>query len=132
MSKTPIRVGANWIIIEVNKRTEADLAQFASQRDQLTQSLLSTRQSQVFDDYIAAVQEKMKKDGKIKSIQMLWPRLKKMSQSRRHLNARNFPYQQSRDGKTVETISATSFNRQLFHLPLIREPISFWPTVVVI
>jgi len=42
------------------------LAEFAKQRGQLTQSMLTERQNQVFEDYIAAVQERMKRDGKIK------------------------------------------------------------------
>lgn len=66
VTKTPVRVGDNWIIVGANKRTEADLAEFASQRDSLTQSLMSSRQNQVFDDYITTVQNRMKQEGKIK------------------------------------------------------------------
>jgi hypothetical protein len=54
------------VIIGVTDRKEADLAEFAKERDQLTRSMLSERQGQVFGDYISAVQEKMKRDGKIK------------------------------------------------------------------
>ncbi|MGH9883819.1 MAG: peptidyl-prolyl cis-trans isomerase, partial [Pyrinomonadaceae bacterium] len=66
VTKTPVKVGDNWVVVGVNKRTEADLAEFASQRDQLTQSMVTERQNQVFEDYISAVQERMKKEGKIK------------------------------------------------------------------
>jgi peptidyl-prolyl cis-trans isomerase D len=66
LNKAPIKVGANWVIVGVTKRNEADLAEFAKQREQLTQSMLTERQNQVFEDYIAAVQERMKRDGKIK------------------------------------------------------------------
>ncbi len=66
VTKTPIKSGDNWVIIGVTKRKEADLAEFAKQRDQLTDSMLSQRQDQVFADYIASVQEKMKRDGRIK------------------------------------------------------------------
>jgi len=66
LNKAPIKVGANWVIVGVTKRNEADLAEFAKQRGQLTQSMLTERQNQVFEDYIAAVQERMKRDGKIK------------------------------------------------------------------
>jgi len=41
------------------KRNDADLAEFAKQREQLRQTMLSERQSQVFGDYIAAVQARM-------------------------------------------------------------------------
>jgi parvulin-like peptidyl-prolyl isomerase len=66
VTKTPIKIGDSWVVAGVTNRKEADLAEFASQRDQLSQSLLSERQNQVFEDYIGAVQAKMKRDGKIK------------------------------------------------------------------
>ena len=66
MLKAPIKVDEKWVIAGVVKREEANLAEFAKQRDQLKQSMLSERQNQVFEDYVASVQEKMKRDGKIK------------------------------------------------------------------
>lgn len=66
VTKTPLKVGDNWIILGVTERHEADLAEFATQRDQLTQTMLSGKQSQLFEDYISAVQQRMKQDGKIK------------------------------------------------------------------
>ena len=50
-------------------RHEADLAEFAKQREQLTQTMLSARQNQVYEDYISAVQQRMKQEGKIKIYQ---------------------------------------------------------------
>jgi peptidyl-prolyl cis-trans isomerase D len=66
VSKAPIKVDNNWVVVGVTKRTEADLAEFAKQRDSLRQSMLSERQGQVFEDYVAGVQERMKREGKIK------------------------------------------------------------------
>lgn len=66
VSKTPIKIGENWVIVGATKRTEADLAEFAKQRDELTKTAVSSRQSQVFTDYIAAVQARMQREGKIK------------------------------------------------------------------
>lgn len=66
VSATPVKVADNWVVLGARNRVEADLAAFASQRDQLTQSLVSDRQNQLWDDYITAVQEQMKRDGKIK------------------------------------------------------------------
>ena len=66
VTKAPVKVSDNWVVLGVTKRTEADLAEFAKQRDQLTQSKLTERQNQIFEDYIATVQEQMKRDGKIK------------------------------------------------------------------
>ena len=66
VAKTPIRVGENWIVVGVTNRKNADLAAFASERSSLTNTMLTMRQNQVFDDYINAVQQRMKQDGKIK------------------------------------------------------------------
>jgi len=66
VTKSPLKVGDNWVVLGVANRHEADLAEFAKQREQSTQSMLSTRQNQVYEDYISAVQRKMKQDGKIK------------------------------------------------------------------
>lgn len=66
VAKSPIRVGENWIVVGVTNRKNADLAAFASERSSLTSSMLTARQSQVFDDYINAVQNRMKQDGNIK------------------------------------------------------------------
>jgi len=66
VTKAPVKLSDNWVVLGVTKRSEADLAEFAKQRDQLTQSKLAERQNQIFEDYIAAVQEQMKRDGKIK------------------------------------------------------------------
>ena len=66
LTKTPVKVGDNWVIVGVKSRTEADLAEFAKQRDQLTQTMVGERQNQVFDDYVAAVTQRLKQAGKIK------------------------------------------------------------------
>jgi len=65
VTKTPIKVGDNWVIFGVVKREEADLAEFSTRRDQLTQQALTTRQSQIFEDYIGTVQRRMKQAGEI-------------------------------------------------------------------
>jgi hypothetical protein len=64
--KTPVFLNQNYLVLGVNKRTEADLAEFAKQRDSLMQSALTERKNQVFGDYLAAVQKRMEQDGKIK------------------------------------------------------------------
>ena len=65
-SKTPIKVEDKWVIVGVTKRYDADMGGLAAQRDTLKQSMVSERQDQVFDDYVAGVQQRMKKDGSIK------------------------------------------------------------------
>jgi hypothetical protein len=64
--KTPIFLNQNYVVLGVNTRTEADLTEFAKQRDSLMQSALTERKNQVFDDYLTAVQHRMEQDGKIK------------------------------------------------------------------
>jgi len=65
ISKTPLKVGEQWVIVGVNKKTDADMTGFAAQRDTVKQSMISELQDQVFDDYISGVQHRMKQDGKI-------------------------------------------------------------------
>jgi peptidyl-prolyl cis-trans isomerase D len=69
MLKAPVKVGDNFVVLGVTKRYEADLTKFFAQRDTLRDSMLRDRQDQVFEDYIASVQERMKREGKIKIYQ---------------------------------------------------------------
>ena len=66
VSKTPIRVENKWVIVGLVKKTDADMTGFLAQRDTLKQSMMGERQDQVFDDYIAALEQRMRRDGKIK------------------------------------------------------------------
>jgi peptidyl-prolyl cis-trans isomerase D len=65
VSKTPIKVGEQWVIVGVNKKTDPDMTGFAAQRDTVKRSMTSELQDLVFEDYIAGVQQRMKQDGKI-------------------------------------------------------------------
>ena len=65
VTKSPVKIGDTFVVCGVTKRAEADLAEFAKQREQLTQSKLSGRQNQVYEDYLSAVQQRLKRDGKI-------------------------------------------------------------------
>lgn len=67
ISKAPIKIDDKWVIVGIVKRRDADFTSFNNgERERLRDQLLSTRQTQVFEDYIARVQQKMKQDGKIK------------------------------------------------------------------
>jgi peptidyl-prolyl cis-trans isomerase D len=66
VTKTPIKIGDDWVVIGATKRKEADLAEFAKQRDQLIQSAVMERRGQVFEDYIQAAQARMESEGRIK------------------------------------------------------------------
>ena len=65
-TKTPVKVDDKWVIVGVVKRRDADMSGLAGQQQSLRQSLLSERQNQVFEDYISAVEQRMRRDGKIK------------------------------------------------------------------
>lgn len=65
-SRTPIKVDDKWVVVGVTKKYDADQGAFGAQRDTLKQSMMSELQEQVFGDYVAGVQQQMKKDGKIK------------------------------------------------------------------
>ena len=65
VSKTPIKVEDKWVLVGLKAKVDADQNGFTAQRDTLRQSMISERQDQMFDDYIAGVQQRMKKDGKI-------------------------------------------------------------------
>lgn len=69
VSKTPVKIGDNWVIVGILKRNDANLADLPKERDRVRQSLLGRRQEQVFGDYIAAVQRRMQREGKIKIYQ---------------------------------------------------------------
>lgn len=70
VTKVPVKLGGDsFVVVGVTKREGADLAAFGSQRSQLTETMVSSKQNQVFEDYVAAVQQKMKQDGNIKIYQ---------------------------------------------------------------
>lgn len=67
ISKTPLKIDDKWVIVGIVKRSEPDFTAFdGGERDRLKQQLMSARQNQVFEDYIAGVLQRMKRDGKIK------------------------------------------------------------------
>lgn len=65
-SKTPVKVGDNWYIVGVVKREEANMEDFAKQRDQLLQTALQTRRGQVFSDYLEDLRRRMEASQQIK------------------------------------------------------------------
>jgi peptidyl-prolyl cis-trans isomerase D len=66
VTRTPLKIGDTFVVLGMKDRHDADLAEFAKQRDQLRQTMLSAKQNQVYEDYISAVQQRMKQEGKIK------------------------------------------------------------------
>ena len=63
---SPILLNENYLVIGVNKRTDADMAEFTKQRDSLIDTALKDRRDQVLEDYLSTVKLEMQRDGKIK------------------------------------------------------------------
>ena len=66
ITKTPIKVGDNWYVVGLNKREEANMDDFAKQRDQLVEQKLTQKRGQVFSDYLASIRAQYEAEGKIK------------------------------------------------------------------
>ena len=62
----PIFLNQNYLVIGVNKKTDADLTEYAKQRESLMQSALTERKNQVFEDYLASVKRRLEQAGKIR------------------------------------------------------------------
>jgi peptidyl-prolyl cis-trans isomerase D len=65
----PIFLNSNYLVVGVNKKTDADLTEYAKQRDSLMQQALTERKNQVFEDYLSTVMTRMKQAGKVKIYQ---------------------------------------------------------------
>lgn len=66
VTKAPIKVGDNWVVVGLNKREDADNAEFAKQRSNLMEQMLTAKRATVFADYVTALKLKMEGDGSIK------------------------------------------------------------------
>jgi parvulin-like peptidyl-prolyl isomerase len=65
ITKTPLKIGENWVVAGVTKRKEADMAEFSKQRDSLVESALTTRRGDVFEDYVETVRARLERENKI-------------------------------------------------------------------
>lgn len=69
VSKSPVKVGASYLIFAAKKREEADLSKLPQQRDSVRQSILNERQGLAFDAFIKATRKRYEDQGKIKIYQ---------------------------------------------------------------
>ena len=65
-TKTPIKIGDAYYIVGVTKREEANMGDFAKQRDDLMEQMLTQKRGEVFQDYLASTRLRLEKDGDIK------------------------------------------------------------------
>jgi peptidyl-prolyl cis-trans isomerase D len=66
VTKTPVKIGDNWYVVGVNNRQEADMTEFAKQRDSLVEDSLTVKRGQVLSDYLASKRREMETKGDIK------------------------------------------------------------------
>ncbi len=69
VTKTPIKMGDSWFIVGVNNREEANIDEFAKQREELVEAKVTEKRGQVFLDYLASVRREMETTGDIKIYQ---------------------------------------------------------------
>lgn len=69
ITKTPLKVGDNWVVVGVNKREDASMEEFAKQRESLRNQMLEMKRGSVFADYIASTRQRMETEGNIRIYQ---------------------------------------------------------------
>lgn len=65
VTKTPVKIGESWVVVGATKRTDADLAEFAKQREQLTEQALSESRIGVYEDYLTNARQRLERDGDV-------------------------------------------------------------------
>ncbi len=66
VTKTPIKIGENYYIVGVTKREEANMDEFANQRDTLMEQMLAQKRGEVFQDYLASTRLRLETAGDIR------------------------------------------------------------------
>jgi peptidyl-prolyl cis-trans isomerase D len=66
VSRRPVKIGETWVVVAADKRKDPDPTEFATQRDRLTESMLSTRRANVFEDYVAAIKTRLERENAIR------------------------------------------------------------------
>ena len=62
----PLNLGANWFVYQVAEKQESNPSDFEKQKKEITDSLLQTKRSVAFDSFRTALDERLKKEGKLK------------------------------------------------------------------
>lgn len=66
VTKTPVKLGDNWYIVGVNKREEANMDDFANQRENTMDKKLTEKRNRIFTEYLASTRAEMEAAGRIK------------------------------------------------------------------
>ena len=68
-AKSPIKVGAGYLVFAAKKREEADFSKLPQERDSIRQNILSERQNLAFEAFVKAARKRYEDQGKIKIYQ---------------------------------------------------------------
>ncbi len=77
ITKTPIKSGDSYFIAGAQTRTEANMDEFAKDRESLVGTALTTKKNQIFTDYLASLRQRFEKEGRLKIYQDALPKLHK-------------------------------------------------------
>jgi len=66
ITKTPVKIGDAWFIVGLNEKLDANMDDFAKQRDQLMQQSVGMKRNQVFSDFLADARRRYESEGKIR------------------------------------------------------------------
>ncbi len=67
--RTPVKVGASYLIFAAVKRADADLTRLAAEKETLRQTIIGERQNVFFDTFIKNARKRYEAEGKIKVYQ---------------------------------------------------------------
>ncbi len=65
-TKAPVKIGDAYYIVGVNKREEANMDDFAKERDTLMEQMVTRRRGEVFQDYLASARLRLEQAGDVK------------------------------------------------------------------
>ncbi|MCA1608133.1 MAG: hypothetical protein LC730_01570, partial [Acidobacteria bacterium] len=65
VTKSAIVTGENYFIVGVTNREEANMEEFAKERNELRESMLQRKRGEVFSDYIASTRRRYEAEGEI-------------------------------------------------------------------
>ncbi|MGC2238711.1 MAG: peptidylprolyl isomerase [Pyrinomonadaceae bacterium] len=80
ITKTPVKVNDGWYVVAVTKREEANMDEFAKQRDQLIDTKLSEKRNQIFTDYLGSVRQQMESKKDIEIYQDAMAKLEELAE----------------------------------------------------
>lgn len=69
VNRTPLKVGASYLVFAAVKRTDADLTKLAAERETVRQTLIAERQTVAYDTFIKQTRKRYESEGKIKIYQ---------------------------------------------------------------